>query len=57
MTDFYALLKQSILDRGIRNVGERQEIYAQARRAVIKQLWGLSPAACRRRDRPARGRV
>ena len=43
MTDFYALLKQSILDRGIRNAGEREEIYAQARRAVVKQLWDYRP--------------
>ncbi len=43
MTDFYALLKQSIIDRGIRDVSERQEVYAQARRAVIKQLWDYRP--------------
>ena len=43
MTDFYALLKQSILDRGIRDTGDRHEVYAQARRAVIKQLWDYRP--------------
>ncbi|HEY5082247.1 MAG TPA: hypothetical protein VII91_10105 [Bauldia sp.] len=43
MTDFYALLKQSILDRGIRDSGDRQEVYAQARRAVVKQLWDYRP--------------
>ena len=43
MTDFYALLKQSIIDRGIRNTKDREEIYAQARRAVIKQLWDFRP--------------
>ena len=43
MTDFYALLKQSILDRGIRSAKEREGIYAQARRAVIKQLWDYRP--------------
>jgi hypothetical protein len=43
MTDFYALLKQSILDRGIRNTKDREEVYAQARRAVIKQLWDFRP--------------
>ncbi|MEJ0011946.1 MAG: hypothetical protein WDM94_04800 [Bauldia sp.] len=43
MTDFYALLKQSILDRGIRSAGDREEVYAQARRAVIKQLWDFRP--------------
>ncbi len=43
MTDFYALLKQSILDRGIRSATDREEVYAQARRAVIKQLWDFRP--------------
>ena len=43
MTDFYALLKQSIIDRGIRNISDRQEVYAQARRAVVKQLWDYRP--------------
>jgi hypothetical protein len=43
MTDFYALLKQSILDRGIRSASDREEVYAQARRAVIKQLWDFRP--------------
>lgn len=43
MTDFYDLLKQSMLDRGIRNVKDRAEVYAQARRAVIKQLWDFRP--------------
>jgi hypothetical protein len=43
MTDFYALLKQSILDRGIRDTGERRDVYAQARRAVVKQLWDYRP--------------
>jgi hypothetical protein len=43
MTDFYALLKQSIVDRGLTEETERQEMYAQARRAVIKQLWDYRP--------------
>ena len=43
MTDFYALLKQSIIDRGIRNAKDRDEVYAQARRAIIKQLWDFRP--------------
>ena len=43
MTDFYALLKQSIIDRGIEDSGDREEVYAQARRAVIKQLWDFRP--------------
>ena len=43
MTDFYALLKQSILDRGIKDAGARGEVYAQARKAVVKQLWDFRP--------------
>lgn len=43
MTDFYTLLKQSMIDRGISDPKERAEIYAQARRAVIKQLWNYRP--------------
>jgi hypothetical protein len=43
MTDFYALLKQSIVDRGLTDESERREMYAQARRAVIKQLWDYRP--------------
>jgi hypothetical protein len=43
MTDFYVLLKQSILDRNIRSAADREEVYAQARRAVVKQLWDFRP--------------
>lgn len=43
MTDFYTLLKQSLIDRGIKNPKDREEVYAQARRAVIKQLWDFRP--------------
>jgi hypothetical protein len=43
LTDFYALLKQSILARGIRDASQRQAIYAQARSALIRQLAGQDP--------------
>jgi hypothetical protein len=43
MTDFYALLKQSMIDRGLRDENDRKEVYAQARRAVVKQLWDFRP--------------
>ena len=43
MSDFYALLKQSILERGIVDTGERDRIYAQARRAMIRRLWEFDP--------------
>ncbi len=44
MNDFYSLLKQSIIDRGISDAGARDEVYAQARRAMIRQLWAYQPA-------------
>ena len=43
MTDFYALLKQSMIDRGLSDPNDREEVYAQARRAVVKQLWDYRP--------------
>ena len=43
MSDFYSILKKSILDRGIADSGERDEIYAQARRAMIRRLWTFDP--------------
>lgn len=43
MTDFYALLKQSIIERGIREAQDREAVYAQARQAIVKQLWAFQP--------------
>lgn len=43
MTDFYALLKQSIIDRDIREASDREAVYAQARQAIVKQLWAFRP--------------
>jgi hypothetical protein len=43
MTDFYALLKQSIIERGIRDSHDREAVYAQARQAIVKQLWAYQP--------------
>jgi hypothetical protein len=43
MTDFYALLKQSIIERDIRDAGDREAVYAQARQAIVKQLWAYQP--------------
>jgi len=43
MADFCALLKQSIIERGITDSGERDEIYAQARQAMIRRLWEVEP--------------
>jgi hypothetical protein len=43
MSDFYSVLKQSIVDRGLRSPSARQEVYAQARAAMIRQLWSYDP--------------
>ena len=43
MTDFYALLKQSIIERDLRDAPAREAVYAQARDAIIKQLWAFQP--------------
>jgi hypothetical protein len=43
MTDFYALLKQSIIERDLRDATAREAVYAQARDAIIKQLWAYQP--------------
>jgi hypothetical protein len=43
MTDFYALLKQSIIERDIRDADDREAVYAQARQAIVKQLWAFHP--------------
>ncbi len=43
MSDFYSILRKSILDRGITEGSERNEIYAQARRAMIRRLWSFNP--------------
>ncbi len=47
VSDFYSLLKQSIIDRGISDASKRDDVYAQARRAVIRQLWAYQPALAR----------
>ena len=43
MSDFYSILRKSILDRGIADRDERDEIYTQARRAMIRRLWSFNP--------------
>ena len=43
MTDFYALLKQSIIERDIRDADDREAVYVQARQAIVKQLWAFHP--------------
>lgn len=43
MTDFYSLLRQSIIDRGLKSPVDREDAYAQARTALIRRLWALEP--------------
>lgn len=43
MSDFYSVLKQSIIDRGLSSPESREEAYAQARRAMINRLWSYDP--------------
>jgi hypothetical protein len=42
--DFHTLLKQSIIDRGITDGGQRRAIYAQARAAYLRQITQRNPA-------------
>lgn len=43
MSDFYTVLKQSIVDRNLRSAEAREEVYVQARTAMIRQLWSYDP--------------
>ncbi|MCP4382322.1 MAG: hypothetical protein GY798_13065 [Hyphomicrobiales bacterium] len=43
MSDFYAVLKQSIIDRELRSPDDRDAAYAQARAAIVRRLWSYDP--------------
>ncbi len=43
MSDFYTVLRQTIIDRGLSSASSREEAYAQARRAMINRLWSYDP--------------
>jgi hypothetical protein len=43
LTDFYTLLKQSILERRITDPARRKAIYGQARSALVRQLTAQQP--------------
>lgn len=43
MSDFYAVLKQSMIDRALRSPDDRDFEYAQARAAIIRRLWTYEP--------------
>ncbi|HET7715123.1 MAG TPA: hypothetical protein VFK86_05810 [Bauldia sp.] len=43
MNDFYSVLRQTIIDRGLSSASAREEAYAQARQAMINRLWSYDP--------------
>ena len=43
MSDLYSLIRRSIIDRGLVSAAAREEIYQQARTAVIRELWSYEP--------------
>lgn len=43
MTDFYSVLKSSIIQRNLRSSSDRHNVYGQAREAMIRRLWSLDP--------------
>jgi hypothetical protein len=43
MTDFYSVLKSSIVRRNLRSPDDRRDIYGQARKAMINKLWSFDP--------------
>ena len=43
MTDFYSVLRQSLIDRGLRSAEQRRDAYSQARSAMIRRLWSFDP--------------
>ncbi len=43
MTDFYSVLKDSIIRRNLLSPAARYDVYGQAREAMIRRLWSLEP--------------
>lgn len=43
MTDFYSVLKSSIIQRNLRSEAARHKVYEQAREAMIRRLWSFDP--------------
>ncbi len=43
MSDLYSLIQRSIIDRGLTSAAAREEVYRQARTAVIRELWSYEP--------------
>ena len=43
MSDFYSVLRQTIIDRGLSSAAAREGAYAQARQAMINRLWSYDP--------------
>jgi hypothetical protein len=43
MSELHSLIRRTIIDRGLTSVAERQDVYEQARTAVIRELWSYDP--------------
>jgi hypothetical protein len=43
MTDFYSVLKTSIIRRNLHSPAARYDVYAQAREAMVRRLWSFDP--------------
>jgi len=43
MTDFYTVLKNSIIKRGLHSADDREQVYNQARQAMVQRLWSFDP--------------
>ena len=44
MSDLYSLIRRSIIERGLTSSAAREEVYQQARTAVIRELWTYEPS-------------
>ena len=43
MSDFYSVLRETIIERGLSSASAREATYAQARQAMINRLWSYDP--------------
>jgi hypothetical protein len=44
VSDLYSLIRRSIIDRGLTSAAVREDVYRQARTAVIRELWSYEPS-------------
>ena len=43
MSELHALIRRSVIDRGLISAADREEVYRQARAAVLRELWSYEP--------------